>query len=63
MRQTPHRGRRRVGWMFAFSLAVYNPAYHSRVGPGSNPGRGTRMEAARWARDLHWGGEARSWCL
>ena len=24
MRQTRHRGRRRVGWMFVFSLAVYN---------------------------------------
>ena len=24
MRQTRFRGRRRVGWMFVFSLAVYN---------------------------------------
>jgi Transposase DDE domain len=24
LRQTRHRGRRRVGWMFVFSLAVYN---------------------------------------
>ena len=24
MRQTRHRGRRRVGWMFVFGLAVYN---------------------------------------
>jgi Transposase DDE domain len=24
MRQTRHRGRRRVGWWFVFSLAVYN---------------------------------------
>jgi hypothetical protein len=24
MRQTRYRGRRRVGWMFVFSLAVYN---------------------------------------
>ncbi len=24
MRQTRHRGSRRVGWMFVFSLAVYN---------------------------------------
>ena len=24
LRKTRHRGRRRVGWMFVFSLAVYN---------------------------------------
>jgi hypothetical protein len=24
MRPTRHRGRRRVGWMFVFNLAVYN---------------------------------------